>query len=136
MPPCRPAGRRWRSPPSPATFRWQRPAHVRLAEVAYQRNELDTALRHVTDGIVLCRQFVYTAPLATGLATLARIRQAAGDPAGALEAINQAEQASPSPACLLNPVPALRAQLLLAQGDLHQAVRFAQDQGLDPAGRC
>ena len=109
------------------------PAHVCLAEVAYQRNELDTALRHVTDGIVLCRQFVYTAPLATGLATLARIRQATGDPAGALEAINQAEQASPSPAGLLNPVPALRAQLLLAQGDLHQAVRFAQDQGLDPA---
>ncbi|MGH3174762.1 MAG: tetratricopeptide repeat protein, partial [Streptosporangiaceae bacterium] len=110
------------------------PAHVRLAEVAYQRNELDTALAHVTDGIVLCRQFVYTAPLAAGLATLARIRQATGDPAGAREAINQAQQASPSPAGLLNPVPALRAQLLLAQGDLHQAVRFTQDQGIDPAG--
>ena len=39
-----------------------------------------------------------------------------GDPAGAREAINEAEQASPSPAGLLNPVPAQRAQLLLAQG--------------------
>ena len=37
----------------------------RLAEVAYQRNELDAALRHVTEGIALCRQFVYTPPLAT-----------------------------------------------------------------------
>ena len=41
------------------------------AEVAYQRDELDTALRYVTEGIALCRQFVYTAPLAGGLATLA-----------------------------------------------------------------
>ena len=40
-------------------------AYVGLAEVAYQRNELDSALRHVTEGIALCRQFVYTPPLAT-----------------------------------------------------------------------
>ena len=109
------------------------PAYVRLAEVAYQRNELDIALRHVTDGIVLCRQFVYTAPLATGLATLALIRQATGDPAGALEAINEAEQASPGPGGLLNPVPARRTQLLLVQGDLQAAARFTQVQGVGPA---
>ena len=36
------------------------------------------------------------------------IRQATGDPAGALEAITEAEQASPGPAGLLNPVPAQR----------------------------
>ena len=59
-------------PPPPAAG----PAYVGLAEVAYQRDELDTALRHVTEGIALCRQFVYTAPLAGGLATLAWIRQA------------------------------------------------------------
>ena len=59
-------------PPPPAAG----PAYVGLAEVAYQRNELDTALRHVTEGIALCRQFVYTPPLAAGLATLAWIRQA------------------------------------------------------------
>ena len=32
------------------------PAYVGLGEVAYQRNELDTALRHITEGIALCRQ--------------------------------------------------------------------------------
>jgi ATP/maltotriose-dependent transcriptional regulator MalT len=63
------------------------PAYVELGEVAYQRNELDSALRHVTDGIPLCRSFVYTVPLAAGLATLAWIRQATGDPAGALRAL-------------------------------------------------
>jgi LuxR family transcriptional regulator, maltose regulon positive regulatory protein len=91
------------------------PSYAGLAEIAYQRDELDVALRHATEGITLCRQFVYTPPLADGLATLAMIRQAAGDLAGALEAITEAGQAAPGPAGLLNPVPARRARLLLAQ---------------------
>jgi len=109
-------------------------AHVGLAEVAYERNELDTALRHVTEGIPLCRQFVYTPPLAMGLATLAWIRQANGDPGGALEAIEQAERAAPGPGVtvLLNPVPVQRARLQLAQGDLAAAARWAQQRGLGP----
>ena len=43
------------------------PAYVELAEVAYQRNELDAALRHVTEGIALCRRLIYVPPLAAGL---------------------------------------------------------------------
>ena len=108
------------------------PGYVGLADIAYQRGELDLALRQATEGIALCRQFVYTTPLAGGLATLAMIRQATGDPAGALEAITEAERASPGPAGLLNPVPAQRARLLLAQGDLAAAARFAQENGLGP----
>jgi LuxR family maltose regulon positive regulatory protein len=108
------------------------PSHVGLAEIAYQRDELDVALRHATEGIALCRQFVYTVPLANGLGTMAMIRQATGDPAGALEAMTEAGQAYPAPAGLLNPVPALRARLLLAQGDLAAAARFPQETGLDP----
>ena len=60
------------------------------------------------------------------------IRQATGDPAGALEAITEAGQAAPGPAGLLNPVPAQQARLLLAQGDLAAAARFAQENGLRP----
>ena len=60
------------------------------------------------------------------------IRQATGDPAGALEAITEAGQASPGPVGLLNPVPALRARLLLAQGNLPGAARFPQENGLRP----
>ena len=108
------------------------PSYVALAEIAYQRDELDVALRHATEGIALCRQFVYTVPLANGLATLAMIRQATGDPAGALAAIGEAGQAYPAPPGLLNPVPAQRARLLLAQGDLPAAARFAQETGLGP----
>jgi len=107
-------------------------AFVGLAEVAYQRNELDVALQHVTKGIALCRQLVYAAPLATGLVTLAWIRQASGDQPGALDAIGEAGQFAPGPAVngLLNPVPAERARLLLAQGDLAGAARWTKEKGL------
>ena len=86
--------------------------------------------RHVTEGIALCRQFVHTAPLATGLVTLAWIRQATGDPASAREAIGEAIRAAPGPPGLLNPVPAQRARLLLAQGDVAGAARWTQENGL------
>ncbi len=114
-------------PPPPAAG----PAYVGLGEVAYQRNELDTALRRITEGITLCRQFAYIPPLATGLVTLARLRQASGDPGGALAAIAEAKQASPGPPGPLNPVPAQRARLLLAQGDLAAAARWTQENGLN-----
>ena len=106
------------------------PAYVGLGEVAYQRNELDTAFRHASEGIALCRQFAYLPPLAAGLATLAWIRQASGDPAGAREAIGEARQAAPGPAGLLNPVPAQHARLLLAQGNLTEAARWTTEGGL------
>ena len=104
--------------------------YVGLAEVAYQRNELDSALRYVTEGIALERQFLPgTSPIA-GLVTLAWIRQAAGDPAGALEAIGEAGHASPATAGLLNPFPAQRARLLLAQGEVAAAARWTHETGL------
>ena len=107
-------------------------AHVSLAEVAYQRDELDSALRHVSEGIPLCRQWVYALPLASGLVTLAWVRQSTGDPAGARAAMREAGQVAPGAAGLLNPVPAQRARLLLAQGELGAAARWAEESGLGP----
>ena len=114
-------------PPLPAAG----PAYVGLAEVAYQRNELDSALDNAQRGIALCRSFVYTMPLGAGLATLAWIRQAEGDPAGARDAMDEAVQATPGPPGLLNPIPARRARLLLAQGDLTAAARWTQENRLN-----
>jgi ATP/maltotriose-dependent transcriptional regulator MalT len=112
-------------------------AHVGLAQVLYERNELDAALDHATRGVTLCRQLAYTPPLATGLAVLAWIRHAHGDAAGALEAMEamgEAGQAglSPQVAALFNPVPSQRARLLLAQGDVHAAARWTTAAGLSP----
>jgi LuxR family transcriptional regulator, maltose regulon positive regulatory protein len=113
-------------PPAPAVGL----AYVGLAEVAYQRNELDRALEYVTEGVPLCREFLYGTSLAAGLVTLAWIRQAAGDQAGALAAIGEAGQARPMPAGLLYPAPAQRARLLLAQGDVAAAARWTDETGL------
>src|SRR5713101_7871321 len=95
------------------------PAHVGLAQVLYERNELTAALDHATSGVTLCRQLAFTPALATGLAVMARIGHAHGDAAGALEAMDEAALAglSPQVITLFNPVPAQRARLLLAQGD-------------------
>jgi LuxR family maltose regulon positive regulatory protein len=108
-------------------------AYAGLAEIAYQRNDLAEARRLITAGIVLCRQFTYTPPLATALATLAWIRQANFDTDGAREAMGEAERVSPGPAVadLLNSVPAQRARLLLAQGDVAAAERWTRERGLD-----
>ena len=107
-------------------------ALVGLAEVLYERNELAAAHEHAMQGAALCRQLAFTQPLARSLAMLARIRQAQGDTAGALEAIGQAERVhlSPQLAALYNPVPAWRARLLLASGEAAAAARWVSGRGL------
>jgi len=109
-------------------------AHVGMAGVLYERGELDAALNHAITGIELCRRFIQVPPLATSLVTLAWIRQATGDHAGALEAMDEAGRDAPSPdlAALLNPVPAQRARLALAQGDVTAAARWTNQRGLHP----
>jgi len=109
-------------------------AHVGLAQVLYERDELAAALDHATRGVTLCRQLAFTPSLATGLAVVARIRHAHGDAAGAREAMGEAGQAglSPQVVALLNPVPSQRARLLLAQGDAHAAAQWAKAAGLGP----
>ena len=106
--------------------------NVGLAEIAYARGDLDTARRHVTESITRNRELVYTPLLAIGLALLAWIKQAEGDPAGAMESMGEAARLAPDPGItsLLNPVPAERARLLLAQGDVAAPGRWVQERGL------
>src|SRR5262249_61712232 len=80
-------------------------AHVGLAQVLYERNELGAALDRATQGITLCRQLAFTPPLATGLVVVARIRHAHSDVAGALAAIGEAGQAGLSPQRIPLPNP-------------------------------
>ncbi|WP_378976075.1 LuxR C-terminal-related transcriptional regulator [Paractinoplanes rhizophilus] len=105
-----------------------------LAWCEYQRDHLDAALRHTTTAIPLCRQLQYTQPLAGALATQAWIHLARGDRAAAKAAIDEAAEASPGAAVidLLNPIPAQRARLLLALGDVDAAERWTRTAGLRP----
>ena len=109
-------------------------AEVGMAEVLYERDELGHSLEHATAGVNLCRRLAFAPPLASGLVTLARIRQAQGDSAGALEAIGEAERILPGPRAvdLLNPVPALRARLALATGEVAEAASWVKAHGLAP----
>jgi LuxR family maltose regulon positive regulatory protein len=109
-------------------------AHVGLARVLYERNELDAALDQATRGAALCRQLAVTWPLAAGLAVVAWGRQAEGDAASALQAMEEAGQVelSPEVTALFNPVPSQRARLLLAQGDVDAAAQWTAAAGLSP----
>ena len=109
-------------------------AHVGLAQVLYERNELTAALDHATRGVTLCQQLDLTPPLTAGLAVVARIRQAHGEEAEAIEAIDEAGQAglSPQVVALLNQVPSQRARLLLAQGDVRAAAQWTTAVGIRP----
>jgi LuxR family maltose regulon positive regulatory protein len=109
-------------------------AHARLAELLRERDELDVALEHATRAVELCRQHEFAWPLPVGLVTLAWIRQARGDPAGARAAMAEATQALPDPRLveLFNPAPTQAARLALAQGRLQDAARFVRERGLGP----
>lgn len=108
-------------------------AHVGMAEVLYERNQLDQALHHAVEGISLGQQLTSTQALASGLALMAWIRQAMRDPVGAREAMSEAYQVM-LPAevvSLFNPVPAERARLLLAQGGVKAVARWVEERGLE-----
>ena len=108
------------------------PALVGLAEMAYQRNELDAALQQVSEGIALCRMFVYRPPLDTGLVTLAWIRHVHGDPDSSLEAMADAEPFFVGlPSLVHQSAWVHRARLRLAQGDVAGTARWTDSCGLD-----
>jgi ATP/maltotriose-dependent transcriptional regulator MalT len=107
-------------------------AHIGLAEVLCEQDELETALDQVTEGLKRCRQLAYPLPLSAGLAALARIGQAQGDRVGALAAIAEAGEVGPSPEVvdLFNPAQVQRARLLLADGEVEEAARWVATRGL------
>ncbi len=108
-------------------------AEIGLAEVAYQQDDLDAAHELLAERIASCRQIAYTQPLAAGLVTLAWIHQARGNPSAAMDAMDEAVRVVPSTrvASLLNPVPAQRARLMLAQGRVVAAARWVKAAGID-----
>jgi LuxR family maltose regulon positive regulatory protein len=107
-------------------------AHVGLAEILREQNELDVALEHTDEGGGHCRSLPNRMLLAAGLTILARIRQALGDTSGTLEAIGEAEQVGLSPEItdLFNPVPRQRVRLMLIQGEIVEAARWTAERVL------
>jgi LuxR family transcriptional regulator, maltose regulon positive regulatory protein len=106
--------------------------YVGIAQVLYERNELDEALEHVTKGIELCRHVMMLRERDRGLVTHAWIRQAMGEADAALDAMTEACRMYPAAgaASLFHPAPAERARLLVAQGGVDEAARWTDERGL------
>jgi ATP/maltotriose-dependent transcriptional regulator MalT len=115
-------------------------AHLGVAAVLYEQDELAGALEHVTEGLMGCRQLATGwsvasgRQLAEGLVILARVQLALGDQTAATAAIREAGEAGPSSGVvdLFNPAGAERVRLLLAQGQLTKAADWVAGRGLDP----
>jgi len=91
-------------------------AHIHMALALRQKNELDAAAHHLTQGLELCKLFGNPR---SGYLALARLRQAQGDRDGALRAVQDAErQGSGSGAIFdLSEVKHCRLWLALMQGN-------------------
>jgi LuxR family transcriptional regulator, maltose regulon positive regulatory protein len=109
--------------------------HVGIAQVLYERDQLDDAYRHLSEGIELSRKVMVLRERDRGLVTMAWIHQAAGDPVAAMRTMDEACRMYPSAdaASLFNPAPSERARLLLAQGKVGQAAQWVEERGLTAA---
>ena len=105
-------------------------AHVGMAKVLYERDELRLAREHATIGIEHCRRLSYAPPLVDGLLTLARIRHAEGDPLAAAAAIDEAQDVMPQAVELRDRMRAIGVRLGLADGHVAEAARWVRAHGL------
>jgi len=66
--------------------------HIGLGEILRERNDLESATRHLDRGIELSHEWEINDEICNGSISLARLRQAQGDLTGADNAIQQAQQ--------------------------------------------
>ncbi|MFN2226031.1 MAG: LuxR C-terminal-related transcriptional regulator, partial [Anaerolineae bacterium] len=112
-------------------------ARVKLAEVDYERYDLDAARDGAREGVALMQGWQQPYEMVQGYTVLATILQARGDDGGAREALDSAEafQAQhPAYPRLNSLVRRCRVRLLLARGEPGQATRQATDGGLGSTG--
>lgn len=106
--------------------------HIGLGQVLYEWGDLDGAARCAQDALALGLRRDAADVLLAGYTALARVRQARGDPDGALAAVGQAEGyahrvASPP---LVAEMEAQRVLLWLARREVAAAARWASARGL------
>lgn len=105
--------------------------HTGMSELSRERNDLETAARHLAVGRELGEGTGLSQNPYRSRVAAARIRQAHGDLDGALELLDEAERVyasdfSPN----VRPVAAVKARVWIAQGKLGEAVAWARDHGV------
>jgi LuxR family transcriptional regulator, maltose regulon positive regulatory protein len=117
--------------PAGSVLRGTADMYVGMSEIHRERDEFDVATQDLLRSQELGAHTGLPQNLYRWRVAMARIRQAEGDPGGALDLLNEAERLYlgdffPN----VRPVPALRARLLVVQGGVGQALRWARERGL------
>jgi LuxR family maltose regulon positive regulatory protein len=107
-------------------------AHLGLAQILYEWNDLDAAQRHGQQGVQLARQIEHTDKSIAGEVFLARLKLAQGDVDGAAAILDEASQSVRQHhfTFCMPEVAAAQVLALLRQGDLAAAARLAQTHEL------
>ena len=105
--------------------------YVGLSELHRERNDLPAATQNLLRSQELGEHLGLPQNRYRWRVAMARIRQAEGDLGGALDLLNEAERLYvgdyfPN----VRPVPAMRARVLVAQGELGEALGWARERGL------
>jgi hypothetical protein len=105
--------------------------YVGMSQIAFERNDLDTAARHLRHSQELGEPAGLPQNRYRWRVAMARALQARGDPDGALDLLDEAAQVytgdfSPN----VRPVPAMTARLLAVQGRVGEALTWAREHGV------
>jgi LuxR family maltose regulon positive regulatory protein len=105
--------------------------HVGLSRIAAERGDRQTAERHLRRSQELGEHIGLPQNPYRWRVGMAEVRQLAGDLAGALDLLDEAQRVyvgdfSPD----VRPVPAMRARVLAALGDLRQALNWSRERHL------
>jgi LuxR family transcriptional regulator, maltose regulon positive regulatory protein len=104
--------------------------HIGMGALLYERDDLDAAMRELERGMELAERTGDVSTLVWAYVTISRNNLAQGDESGALQRARQAERVARDSGADLQIAIALdwMTRLLLARGDLTEAVAFEQER--------
>jgi LuxR family transcriptional regulator, maltose regulon positive regulatory protein len=105
--------------------------HLGLSELHRERGDLDAAVRHLQTVTESAERSAHKGNRERWCTAMARVREARGDLAGALELLDEAEAHEiRGPLPRVRPLPAMRARIRIAQGRVAEAADWARDRRL------
>ncbi|WP_314585676.1 LuxR C-terminal-related transcriptional regulator [Paenibacillus terrigena] len=107
-------------------------AHLGLARLFYEWNDLDAAMLHVQQGVHLAKRFEHMDRVVIGEVFLVKLKLSHGETSGVSASLAQADYLvrKYNLDFLIPKIAAVHIQLLLLQGNLTEAVYLAQKHGL------
>ena len=102
--------------------------HIGMADLLYERDDIDGAERELKRGLELVERTGEVSSLVRGYVTLSRVKRARGDEEGALAMAHEAERIARDSGPEVAIALAWMTRLLLARGDLTEAVAFEQER--------